>query len=227
MAELEAAGVETCVARQPGGRTGTIVVLVHPGGGRTMLADRGAAVDLAAVPDAWLAGVEALHVTAYSLTAEPVGSAARAAVATARASGCRLVTVDASSVSVLEEFGAERFLGIIAELGPDVLFANGAEADVLGLGPDRALPANVGAVVVKHGGDPAILLRRAADPTSVPSPVPCREVADTTGAGDAFAAGFLDARLAGADDIEAVLAGHRLAATVLGQPGASLAGRPS
>ena len=37
------------------GRTGTVVVLVHPGGERTMLADRGARTELAAVPDGWLA----------------------------------------------------------------------------------------------------------------------------------------------------------------------------
>ena len=67
------------------------------------------------------------------------------------------------------------------------------------------------------------MLRQGVEPLAVPLPEPSGEVADTTGAGDAFAAGFLDARLGGADDVEAVAAGHRLAAAVLGQPGAALA----
>ncbi len=49
-------------------------------------------------------------------------------------------------------------------------------------------------------------------------------VSDTTGAGDAFAAGFLGALLDGADAVAAVAAGHGLAAAVLGQPGATVAG---
>lgn len=43
---------------------------------------------------------------------------------------------------------------------------------------------------------------------------------DTTAAGDSFAAGYLAARLAGIAPPDAALAGHRLAATVIGHPGA-------
>ncbi len=54
-------GVELCVHR--GGRTGTVVVLVEPGGERTMLTDRGSATDLAGVPESFLDDVAVLHLT--------------------------------------------------------------------------------------------------------------------------------------------------------------------
>jgi sugar/nucleoside kinase (ribokinase family) len=54
--------------------------------------------------------------------------------------------------------------------------------------------------------------------------VPAEPVAvvDTTGAGDAFAAGFLSAHLAGAEPVEALRAGCHIAARAVAQVG----GRP-
>lgn len=51
---------------------------------------------------------------------------------------------------------------------------------------------------------------------------PVEDVRDTTGAGDAFAAGFLSAVLDHAEDLEAVEAGHNLAGRALTEPGATL-----
>ena len=49
---------------------------------------------------------------------------------------------------------------------------------------------------------------------------PVADVVDTTGAGDAFAAGYLSAWLAGGDAETSVRRGHSWAATVLGHAGA-------
>jgi 2-dehydro-3-deoxygluconokinase len=49
---------------------------------------------------------------------------------------------------------------------------------------------------------------------------PAAKVVDTTAAGDSFAAAYLAARLSGADPAIAAAAGHCLAGTVVGYPGA-------
>ena len=45
-----------------------------------------------------------------------------------------------------------------------------------------------------------------------------KQVIDTTAAGDSFSAGYLAARLQGADVTDAARAGHRLAAAVIQYP---------
>jgi sugar/nucleoside kinase (ribokinase family) len=218
LGELADAGVELCVRR--GGRTGTVVVLVEPGGERTMLTDRGSATHLADVPPSALDDVAVLHLTSYALVVEPMATTAKALALQAHAAGAT-VSLDASSVRLLHDVGRARFEDLLAELRPDVLLANAAEAAFLGL-PER-LPDGVGLAVVKRGGASTVVVARDGAPSEVPVPA-IDDVTDTTGAGDAFAAGFLGAVLDGADAVAAVVAGHELAAAVLGQPGATLAG---
>ena len=90
-----------------------------------------------------------------------------------------------------------------------------------GIGPAvddvRRLPARE--LLVKRGAD-ATLLR---DPEGVWHEVPTERVpavVDTTAAGDSFAAGYLAQRLAGGTPVAAAAFGNRLAARVIGYPGA-------
>jgi sugar/nucleoside kinase (ribokinase family) len=175
--ELQGRGVELAGPEAEVG-TGTVVSIATPDGKRTMLSDRGVSVELTAneVERAWLADCDRLHLPAYSLVAEPIAGAALEAAALAPQ-----VSVDLSSTAALELIGIERFRGLVDELGPDVIFANEAEAELVGhLEVETfVLKRGVRGCIVRTGGEEREYPARPA------------EVVDTTGAGDAFAAGFL------------------------------------
>lgn len=216
LSSLHADGVETIVTR--GGRTGSIVVVVDPSGERTMLTDRGAATELDPLPPGALERVQLLHVPAYSLAVAPLSTTARQAITTARTRNIEL-SIDASSASLLSSFGAERFARLVAELRPDVFFCNRDEHRALALTGDEPM-VGCCVTVIKAGGAPTVVVTDG-QATTIPVP-PVGDIADTTGAGDAFAAGYLLARMRGAGPVEAVHDAHRLAARVLTSPGASL-----
>jgi len=172
-------GVNLQVTRDPAHRTGTCVVLVAPGGERTMLPDPGAndALDAADFPA--FSG-DVLHVSGYSLLRAGSRGAALMAIDRARDAGMK-VSVDPASAAPLAN--DPNFLPRITPI--DLLLPNADEAAVLG--PQIDVPE----LVIKLGG-------RGATWTDGIETVAARAVAvddvvDTTGAGDAFAAGFLSA----------------------------------
>lgn len=208
VAELGAAGVDTSMIRFEG-TTGTIIVIVDPTGERTMLVDRRAAVALDRPDERWLDGVDTLHVPLYSLELDPIAATARAAIGAALRRGIA-VSIDASSVALIDGLGAKAVRARLDELGPTVIFANEDEAGALGITGSIS-----GAItVVKRGADAAIAHRPDADPVEVPAE-PIDHVVDTTGAGDAFAAGFLARDDWRHDPVGACVAGHRAAADLL------------
>jgi sugar/nucleoside kinase (ribokinase family) len=175
-AELASRGVDA-VGPVIAGHTGVVVAL-SDGGQRSMLTDRGVGPRLsaAAIDDAWLDGCSWLHLPGYSLTAEPVRGAALAAAAAARDRSARL-SVDLSSTAAIEAFGVTEFKNLLADLRPDVVLGNQAETDLVGDLPGIDVISKLGAGGVLAGG------RRYAAARTEPK--------DSTGAGDAFAAGYL------------------------------------
>jgi len=172
-AELARRGVDL-VGPVIDGRTGVVVSLTD-GTGRSMLTDRGVGPRLAArlLQPGWLDGCSWLHLPGYSLAAEPVAGAALAA-----AERAPRLSLDLSSTAVLQDYGAARFGELIARLRPAVIFGTEAEAALVGeVPPGSELVVKLGARGVRAGG-------------TVFAALPTRPV-DPTGAGDAFAAGYL------------------------------------
>ena len=220
-AELTASGVRTALRTVPGVPTGTVVSLVEPGGQRSFLADRGANLELVAgdVPAAGPGGH--LYVSGYTLLHPRPRAAGLRAIRDAVAAGCT-VSVDPASTGPLAVYGADRWLADTG--GATLLLPNASEARLLTGCADpedgaRALATRYPIVTVKLGADGALwaagnlLVHRPARPTTV---------VDTTGAGDAFAAGLLHAWLRdpAVDPAAALDAGQALAADVVRRPGA-------
>jgi sugar/nucleoside kinase (ribokinase family) len=203
-AELAADGVDVRHVRQRGS-TGTIVALIEPLGERTMLTDRGACLHLDDPDPAWLDGVEVVHVPFYSLATGPIAATSSTVIGWAHERGIA-VSIDLSSAAVLTEVGIHEVLRRLSAARPAVVFANLDEAETLALDGPVA-----GAVTVVKRGALTAVVHGAESTVEVPA-IEVASVDDSTGAGDAFAAGFLTSRSWQHDPIAACEAGHRAAA---------------
>ncbi len=230
-ASLRADGVRVHAAHHRGA-SGRLAAIIDDRGERSFVTERGAADSLEPrdIDPAWLRRADVLHVPAYSLFAEPIGSAAVRASELVREAGA-LVGSDLSSQGPLLAFGVQRSRDRIAELAPDVLFANRDEAAALlrktGRRAWAGLLGDAPLVVVKDGvWGCRVLWHDAKRGATRQLDVAAKRVGrvESTGAGDAFTAGFLYSLLASGgremlarDQVlrRAALAGHRAASEAL------------
>ncbi len=156
----------------PAAGSNGVVVSIAAAGERSMASDRGSAPELR--PDeletAWFE-CDRLHLSGYALLREPIALAAARAAELARASGA-LVSLDLSAWTLIDGGFRER----VRRLAPETVFATERESAVFG-----DLDAGW---VVKRGSSGVTV-------EGVDHPALAVDVVDPTGAGDAFAAGFL------------------------------------
>ena len=177
-AQLAARGVEILGPTE--GRNGVICSLVGDDGERTLASDRGVSPELRGdeLQPAWLAGCDHLAVSGYALLREPARSAAASAVRHARGHGAA-VSVDLAPGNAIRDAGAEGVAHALRGLAPDAVFATEDELQQIGgrfSGPSW---------IVKRGA------RGCSFAGEERASLPVERVVDTTGAGDALAAGWI------------------------------------
>lgn len=223
VADLEAAGVRCVAPTAQGLPTGVCHVLVSPGGERSMATSLGAAGALspAAVEEADLARAKIVYVEGYLLDAPAAAAALERALATAAPAGT-FVALTLSDPFVVERHRAS-IRRLLDEQRVDLLFGN--EEEVLSLTGTSTLVESVRTLasgelcaVITRGAEGSLAVFGEVELSQAAAPV--REVVDTTGAGDLFAAGVLGALTTGRPLGEALGLGALAAAEVIGHFGA-------
>jgi sugar/nucleoside kinase (ribokinase family) len=232
--EIGGSGVHMLVQRVPGELTGVCLILNETDGQRTMIPSAGANArfdDSQLIDTLAASNITHLHVSAYMLFHDLSGITALAYMEAARRVGAT-ISLDPASSALL----ADNQTRLVAALAmTDVLLANADEAleitrllskdelveDTIDLDLiSTALHQTSPIVVVTDGPEPVrALVNRVHNFTSSVAKIGC--VKSTTGAGDAFNAGYLNAWLAGSDIPASIAAGTILAGSVLGEVGAT------
>ncbi len=217
------AGVHAALVRKDT-PTGTSVILVTPDGERTMNTFLGACRDFT-VDDLdldRLAASRMLYLTGYLWDTENQRRAADRAAEFARAEG-RAITI---AFDLADPFAVRRYAEKLVAWIPehvDVLFGNQDELALLtGRSCDEDCVDEAmkrAPVVVMKMGDKGCLVGWDGRCEQVPGVKV--KVVDTTGAGDAFAAGFLYGRLLGASPLDCAKLANAVAARIVSVEGCS------
>ena len=212
LAELDQYGVEHSNTVIANAKTGVVVVLVDALGERTMFPDSGAnsGLGLADLPS--LAGFTAVYLSGYPLVNPDSRNGALDILRKVKQQGLPVV-FDPSTVGVLLEVGlnlVREWLTLV-----DVVVLNEEEAHFLS-GKQNPIEAAAELlsltplVVIKRGGNGALAQARGSALVQIPAVA--ANVVDTTGAGDAFAAGFIQSWAIGKDLMKALQNGANFAA---------------
>jgi len=212
LSELDSYGVQHGNHVIPGEKTGVVIVLVDALGERTMFPDSGANSGLSKEDLPPLDGFTAVYISGYPLVNPKSRDGVLEIMKLVRARGLPIV-FDPSTVGVLMEVGLKQvrewmtLVDVIILNEEEAQFISGlsnpidAVADLLSLAPT---------VVIKRGSSGALGQSRGSLLVQVQAEF--SRVVDTTGAGDAFAAGFIQVWGGGGDLSDALANGARLGA---------------
>ena len=191
MAELDKLGVQHGNIVIQGAQTGVVAVLVDKTGERTMFPESGAnsGLNLSDLPA--LDNVSAVYLSGYSLL-NPASTTGVVAMVNAITSANIPIIFDPASVGTMNHVGLASVKNILPRM--DIVILNEEEAFYLTGRSDiqlalKELNELVPIVVIKRGSQGAIAIKRDLDSLEVSAK--SANVIDTTGAGDAFAAGFI------------------------------------
>jgi fructokinase len=198
--DITAAGVHfPSAALQGGAPTARCLILVTPDGQRTMNTFLGACVAFGEhdVDTDLVAASAVTYLEGYLFDPPAAQAAFRTAAKAARQAGRRV------ALSLSDAFCVDRhraaFRDLLADV--DILFAN--ETEICSLyeandfaGAAEAARADVALAALTRSGDGSVILRGGE---TVHVAAEATKVVDTTGAGDAYAAGFLAGFTAGRD----------------------------
>jgi len=222
--DLTAAGVEFVTPPvDVGVPTARSMILVTPDGHRTMNTFLGAAQELAAdvLDEEQIRSAGILYLEGYLWDPEIPRYAMIRAIEVARDAG-RKVAFSLSDLFCVDRH-REGFTSLIDDGRVDILFANEAEILAMGGVPHletaaAALAPKVETLVVTRGAAGALAMRGGERADIAAEPV--REVVDTTGAGDLFAAGFLYGEASGRSLKQSLKLGAICAAEIIQHYGA-------
>ncbi|MBU6242876.1 MAG: carbohydrate kinase family protein [Acidobacteria bacterium] len=204
MAELDNLGVTHANIVIKGAQTGVVAVLVDKTGERTMFPESGAnsGLNLSDLPA--LDNVSAVYLSGYSLL-NPASTTGVVAMVNAITSAKIPIIFDPASVGTMSHIGLSVVKNILPRM--DVVILNEEEAFYLTGRSDiqlalKELHEIVPIVVIKRGSQGAMAISHKTEFLDMAAK--STNVIDTTGAGDAFAAGFIGSWIEKSDVLAAI-----------------------
>jgi sugar/nucleoside kinase (ribokinase family) len=218
--EFEDLGVDYSSLRKTSDATGVVVVVVDKKGERTMFPETGANSGLVVTDMPDLAGFDAAYVSGYALLNPHSRAGVLEMIAVIKSAGLPIFydTVTVGAMKEVDRALIQSWLPLMDYVLPNeeeaLYVADAADIDLALTKLLELCPA----VIIKRGPSGAIAQNRGG--TRIDIDAIKTVVADTTGAGDSFAAGFIATKISGGDLSASLKAGVTLAAKCVANIGA-------